>query len=362
MPFEGIACTYCGSGDFQEVKPETYFCNNCDRVFKYVDSTRITVAPSFCDHGNRVEVRCQVCETGMCIQRCDAVAAWATTSRYLGIVQTQGFGYRGDHHGYNVAFDAPFLPVAKLMASLALDCDGLSHACYACVTGAVPSAAERIASGEICQIVRCWSPAAGRCPCCNGAFCKHCSVPQVVSPSEHDASLRGAPEQRAGTAVAISVTAGVTISVRNWQYESEPYHIDRRTWRAPDGTCLPCAAEQATRAAAMALAISRQDYAGRLTETGTGQFKVPGVQVRRKKEFEESQRRHEVGARYATEISARVKELMILGGNCNRAEVPAPDPLTAVNYTVVDERDRVKPAAASKVIWAQPAFWYRVQQ
>ena len=53
---------------------------------------------------------------------------------------------------------------------------------------------------------------------------------------------------------------------------------------------------------------------------------------------------------------------MILGGNCNRAEFPAPDTITAVNYTVVDERDRVKPAAVSRVIWAEPAFWYRVQQ
>jgi hypothetical protein len=360
MPFEGIACTNCGSGDFQEVKPSTYFCNNCDQVFKYVDPTRITVAPSFCDHGNPVDARCQVCGTGMCIQRCDAVAAWATL-RYRGIVQTQGFGYRGDHHGYNVAFDAPFLPVAKLMASLALDCDGLTHACYACVAGAVPSAAERIASGEICQTVRCWSPAAGRCPCCNGGFCKHCSIPQVVSVSEHDVLLRGAPG-RAGTVVEISAKAGLTISVLHGKYESNIYDIDRSAWRAPDGMCLPCAVEQATRAAAMASAICRQDYAERLTETGTGQFEVPGVQVRRKKEFEESQRRHQAAAQYATEISARVKELMILGGNCNRAEFPAPDTLTAVNYTVVDERDRVKPAAVSRVIWAQPAFWYRVQQ
>jgi hypothetical protein len=206
----------------------------------------------------------------MCIQRCDVVAAWAT-SRYSGIVQTQGFGYQEDYHGYNVAFGAPFLPVAKLMASLALDCDGLTHACYACVAGAVPSAAERIASGEICQTVRCWSPAAGRCPCCNGGFCKHCSIPLVVSPSEQDVSLRGAPKP-AGTVVEISAKAGLNISVLHGKYEGKLYDKDLSAWRPPDGTCLPCAVEQAMRAAAIASAICRQDYAGRLTEKGKGQL------------------------------------------------------------------------------------------
>ena len=36
MPFESLSCQRCGSGDIQEVKPETYFCNHCDNVFKYV--------------------------------------------------------------------------------------------------------------------------------------------------------------------------------------------------------------------------------------------------------------------------------------------------------------------------------------
>jgi hypothetical protein len=40
MPFESLSCPRCGSGDVQEVKPETYFCNHCDNVFKYVRPSR----------------------------------------------------------------------------------------------------------------------------------------------------------------------------------------------------------------------------------------------------------------------------------------------------------------------------------
>ncbi len=36
MPFESLSCQRCGSPNIQEVKPETYFCNHCDNVFKYV--------------------------------------------------------------------------------------------------------------------------------------------------------------------------------------------------------------------------------------------------------------------------------------------------------------------------------------
>jgi hypothetical protein len=40
MPFESLSCSRCGSGDVQEVKPETYFCNHCDNVFRYVRPSR----------------------------------------------------------------------------------------------------------------------------------------------------------------------------------------------------------------------------------------------------------------------------------------------------------------------------------
>jgi hypothetical protein len=40
MPFESLSCPRCGSGSLQEVKPETYFCNHCDNVFKHVSPSR----------------------------------------------------------------------------------------------------------------------------------------------------------------------------------------------------------------------------------------------------------------------------------------------------------------------------------
>lgn len=36
MSSESLSCLRCGSEDVQEVKPGTYFCNQCDNVFKYV--------------------------------------------------------------------------------------------------------------------------------------------------------------------------------------------------------------------------------------------------------------------------------------------------------------------------------------
>lgn len=38
MPLESLSCSHCGSGDVQQVKPDTYFCNHCDSLFKYVNS------------------------------------------------------------------------------------------------------------------------------------------------------------------------------------------------------------------------------------------------------------------------------------------------------------------------------------
>jgi hypothetical protein len=36
MPYESLTCPNCGSGDCQEVKPGTHFCNYCDNVFRHV--------------------------------------------------------------------------------------------------------------------------------------------------------------------------------------------------------------------------------------------------------------------------------------------------------------------------------------
>jgi thiol-disulfide isomerase/thioredoxin len=41
IPFESLSCSRCGSSDVQEVKPETYFCNHCDNVFRYVSPSQM---------------------------------------------------------------------------------------------------------------------------------------------------------------------------------------------------------------------------------------------------------------------------------------------------------------------------------
>lgn len=47
MALEPLSCAHCGSGGVQEVKPDTYFCNYCEKVFKYVDSRRV-IGPAGC--------------------------------------------------------------------------------------------------------------------------------------------------------------------------------------------------------------------------------------------------------------------------------------------------------------------------
>jgi hypothetical protein len=353
MSFEALTCTYCGSGDVKEVKPDTYFCDHCERVFKHIAPTRLAVSPSFCDHGNPVDVQCQVCKAGMCSQRCDVVAVWAA-HKHAGIIQTRGFGYLEHHRSYDAAVEGPFLSVAKLLASLALDCGGLSHACYACVSAAVPATAERIASGAICQTIRCWFAATGHCPCCNGGFCKNCSMPEAADGQGYDGRIRGVP-------FGHIPASGIAISVRNLA-DDRPIKNYFTDWQAPDGMCKPCAGEYALRAAAMASTICRQDYAGRLTAVGDGMFKIPAVQVRRKRQQEEVQRQHQAAAQYAAEISARVKELVAIDRSCDRSNLRARSTIADINYAIVDERGHVNPVAVSEVIWANPGEWSLIPQ
>jgi hypothetical protein len=126
--------------------------------------------------------------------------------------------------------------------------------------------------------------------------------------------------------------------------------------------CKPCAGEYALRAAAMASTICRQDYAGRLTAVGDGMFKIPAVQVRRKRQQEEVQRQHQAAAQYAAEISARVKELVAIDRSCDRSNLRARSTIADINYAIVDERGHVNPVAVSEVIWANPGEWSLIPQ
>lgn len=73
MPFEELSCQRCGSGDIQEVKPETYFCNHCESVFKYVSPSRAGAASGGCEvlaGGRPCGVpaigRCRTCQRAFC--------------------------------------------------------------------------------------------------------------------------------------------------------------------------------------------------------------------------------------------------------------------------------------------------------
>lgn len=65
MPLESLACPRCGSSDFQGVKSETYFCNHCENIFKYVESSRPSGAVS-CESVVNGQ-RCGVQAVGRCI-------------------------------------------------------------------------------------------------------------------------------------------------------------------------------------------------------------------------------------------------------------------------------------------------------
>jgi hypothetical protein len=348
MSFETLRCSNCGSDNVQEVKPNTYFCNHCDAVSKYVDPARLTVGPAFCEHGNRIEVQCQVCRTGMCRSQCDIVPAWL--EGHAGIVRTQGFGYLETGQGKYVSVDGPFLSVGELLTSLSLDRgETLSHACRACVIRAVPAAAAHISAGAICETKGCSGTPAGTCPCCQGSFCRMCSMPLIV---KHSIWKDG----------VISLDHGMIIksaAICPWDpevdRESESIPVDMPT---PDGMCGPCVGENRDKAAAMAATICRQDYAGKLIPIGGDmyfheRFKVPAARVGRKNAYLERARVQRIARGYAAEINARLQQLAPTAGACDRGRLGRRSKAGIVpyaGYVIVDERDRVKPSAVSGVI------------
>src|ERR1700744_4556153 len=98
MPFESLSCTNCGSGAVQEVKPNTYFCNYCERVFKYVDpgagiANALLSRARLCACGSGYpvsDVPCQLCQGGVC-GTCTVTGATGTL--YIMPAPAEGFGY-----------------------------------------------------------------------------------------------------------------------------------------------------------------------------------------------------------------------------------------------------------------------------
>lgn len=361
VALEAVNCANCGASDVQEVKPGTFFCNHCESVFKHVDPATVTVGPAFCEHGNVVRVQCQVCRAGMCAEQCDVVPAWG--GGFWGIVRTQGFGYLEYRQGYfDVDVDGPFLSVGKLLMSLARARNlalpsrwqresALSHVCCGCVTQAVPVAADYISTGVICESVRCWETPSGKCPCCQGSFCRECSMPQVAA--GHPASdLRGPDFDRSWQPAGICAL--------------DPEYAGKRNcfpvvMSAPDGMCHPCAMEHDDKVASVAARICREQYAGKLVPDGGYVFRVPAVPVRRRKHDEERARAGGLARRYVKEIRAQLSGLVACDGNCHREQVHVREGkgLPYAEYVIADDRDRVSPAAVSNVIWAHPEMPYR---
>ena len=209
----------------------------------------------------------------MCREQCDVVPAWAA-DKYAGVVRTQGFGYLEPKQCYDVDVDGPYISVGKLLMSLAKarkdeGKGALGHVCYGCVIQAVPAVAEHISAGSICETVRCWGWSAGKCPCCQGSFCRECSTPEALKKSRggaHDEyrGLRFSSHRnlvsiyRGGKAVALGIPA-------------------------PDGMCMPCVRENDNKVAPIAAGICRKDYAGKLVPGNDNIFSVPASSVRRKK-------------------------------------------------------------------------------
>lgn len=77
MPYEALTCPKCGSGDCQEVKPGTQFCNHCDNVFKYIPSAAAGGGVAAC-------ATCGVIAVGLCIHCeryfCSGHQAWKDMS------------------------------------------------------------------------------------------------------------------------------------------------------------------------------------------------------------------------------------------------------------------------------------------
>lgn len=364
MPLESIACTNCGSTDVQEVKPSTYFCRHCETVFKYLDPTRVTVdhTPSFCKHGNPVEVQCQICKAGMCKEQCDigpeidmSREANFMTGRWI---PTAGFGYfylDGGSAGTTVRGKGPFLHERKLAASLQLKHGELHHFCYDCMIAAVPATADYIASGELCNWPSCVNKSAGSCSCCGNAFCADCMTdsclvgPYGIERNNYNDLESGQWLRWMAPLPEIRIQLSESSAAKQ-RIDPVPSRVE---WRVPQGLCYPCARERGYEAAETARRICEQDYIGRLVkfegESSAPTFWVPAAtRMTRNGQYKETLKARRTAGSYVTEISHRLPNLVVADGNCRRTNLPtesswAPQTL----YVILDDRGHVQPAAVS---------------
>jgi hypothetical protein len=337
MPLlEPLRCTGCGSPDLQQVKPDTYFCSNCESVSKLVDPTRVTVELPFCAHGDPITARCQFCGSGLCAGACDML-----------VLRLTG--------GDNALWEkGPFISRGRLLRSLALAHDQqLRHVCRACLIAAVPSAAEHIASGALCENPWCLrgEEPLGACPCCGGSFCDHCVT-------------RGMPYQWRDHGDG-TVACGTGISVEYAPAGSavrETFAVDVRVPLGPARYCLQCKYERAQRITETAGEIARRTCgAVLLQKPGTGRtpnddlvFQVPfAKKATWRRQLAENDRARDVAKNYAAEISAAIVRSLV---GCRKREqfdqrrsykrwVDYRD-----RYLILDERARIPAAAVDRAL------------
>jgi hypothetical protein len=194
MPLESIACTNCGSTDAQEVKAGTYFCNYCEGVFKFVDPTKVTVeaAPAFCRCGNPIQVQCNQCQRGMCLE-CDEI------SHPREVIPTVGYGFIAYRYGLPIADMSPFISGAQLSYAIHRQNGQITHLCGECSDTFLPIAVECIMSDEICRSPLCPDSKVDTtssyiCGCCKHRYCHRSAgwAPIVVQAQHYRASGKDA--------------------------------------------------------------------------------------------------------------------------------------------------------------------------
>jgi hypothetical protein len=332
----------CGSADLQQVKPETYFCNHCESVSKLVDPARVTVEPAFCPHGDPITARCQVCGAGLCAGACEMVRRGSEREDRI---MTVGFGYLNveappDGDVAPVA-TGPFLTRGKLLDSLAITSgQRLRHVCESCLLGAVPGAAEHLASHVLCEDPWCkYSDyPLGLCACCGGTFCDQ-SVARGGK-VEFDADVSFAYSLQDSALIESKIGVKATVPLGNERY------------------CLRCKYEREQRVKEQGREIALRAYGAVLpqrpgTEDEFGRWLVFQVPVAKKvgwrRQQAEDDRARNLAKQYAAELSASISRSL---AGCRQREQFQQRPRYRhwpeykARYLILDERAATPAVAA----------------
>jgi hypothetical protein len=363
MGFDSLSCTHCGSGDVQEIKPDTYFCNHCKNVFRYVDTSQTTVGdqPGFCGCGNPVEFRCQACKGVLC-DECDTVgqaATWALGhhQRFIATAPADGFGYLLDPEFFDegssgqlsrIANDriipiklwssqrvpasgriGPFLTLNDVLLHVAAAFPGgVRHLCRGCALAAVPATARAISDRSRCEHSGCGEGPDRQCRCCFGSFCKDHATAVQGNMGATDARRSWHQEEsspdRPTPVVKIDWTRRDALGDRHYDYRDKfTYFFAPRL----HGFCIGCTFE---RRAAVEVAYSAIcDAWPELEREGSESYQGDDPKVivytvtmqerkRRSQQRAEDDLARQVADQCSAAIGERAREIERLPGECTR--------------------------------------------